>query len=168
MRGSIRVLAPVVLLLLSTMVAAEQSLTAIQAKPPADDFALIDLQGKIHRLEDFRGKPLIVNFWATWCPPCRREMPSMERAWQQLQTQGVAMVAIDVGEDEAAVAGFLEQTPVSFLMLLDKDSSVVQSWPVLGLPTTFVVDAQGRFVYKAVGGREWDDPALLQQVLDLR
>jgi len=111
---------------------------------------------------------VIVNFWATWCPPCREEMPSMQRAWEQLQAEGVMMLAVNVGESADTVFQFTANYPVDFPLLLDLDSSVLGQWPVQGLPATFVVDSEGRIAYRAIGGREWDDPQLLAPVLKLR
>jgi peroxiredoxin len=145
-----------------------QSLTPIPERPVAPEFSLVDAGGKTHRLADYRGRPVIVNFWATWCPPCREEMPSMQRGWEQVREAGVAMLAINVGEDEATVAAFTATYAVDFPLLLDPDSAVAQSWPVKGLPTTFVVDPAGRLVYRAIGGRAWDDPGLLDQVRALK
>ncbi len=141
-----------------------RGLTEIPQRPLAPDFTLRDLDGNRHRLSDYRGRVVIVNFWATWCPPCRAEMPSMQRAWERLRKEGVVMLGIDVGEDEDTVFQFTADYPVEFPLLLDQDSSVIGRWPVRGLPTTFVVDPQGRLAYRAIGGREWDDPALLEQV----
>jgi peroxiredoxin len=167
----IQILRPLSFLLLSALAAlagaADQGLTALPERPEAPDFTLPDVDGNIHKLSDYRGKVVIVNFWATWCPPCRKEMPSMQRAWEQLRDQGVVMLAIDVGEDEDTVFAVLGQTPVEFPLLLDEDSAVTTAWPVRGLPTTYVVDTQGHLAYRAVGGREWDDPALLAQVREL-
>jgi thiol-disulfide isomerase/thioredoxin len=116
-----------------------------------------------------RGKPLIVNFWATWCPPCRAEMPSMERAWQELADEDILLIGINVGENADTVNGFIEQVPVSFPLPMDTDSQLTQTWPLLrGLPTTFVVDPDGRLVYIATGEREWDDPVLLDLVRALK
>ncbi len=145
-----------------------KGLTEVPGKPSAPDFELSDLDGKIHHLSDYRGKVLIVNFWATWCPPCREEMPSMERAWQKIKDDGMAMIAINVGEDEDTIFQFTASYPVTFPLLLDQDSEVVGPWGVRGLPTTYVVDPQGRVVYRAIGGREWDDPALLDKVRALK
>jgi len=146
---------------------AEQSLTPIPQAPLAPDFDLAGPHGERYRLADLRGQPLIVNFWATWCPPCRAEMPSMQRAWEELADEGIQVIGINVGEDRDTVKAFLEQVPVEFPLPMDRDSKVTQSWPVRGLPTTFVVDADGRLVYKAAGEREWDDPALLELVREL-
>jgi len=145
-----------------------EGLTPVAGKPQAPDFRLTDADGNSHRLADYRGKVVIVNFWATWCPPCRAEMPSMQRAWEQLQSEGITMLAINVGEDEDTIFQFTANYPVEFPLLMDLDSKVTGKWPLRGLPTTFVVDPQGRLVYRAVGGREWDDPELLEPVRALR
>jgi len=161
----------VLLVLVSSATLAQvpgKGLTPLPKGELAPDFELVDSDGAIHRLADYRGKVLIVNFWATWCPPCRAEMPSMERAWAEVKNEGIAMLAINVGEDEDTVFQFTASYPVTFPMLLDLDSSVVQAWPVKGLPTTFVVDPEGRLAYRAIGGREWDDPALLDLVRALK
>ncbi len=160
----------ILLLLAGTVLAQEpgRGLTPLEGRLAAPDFTLPDLDGEPHRLADYRGKVVIVNFWATWCPPCRAEMPSMQRAWERLREQGVVMLGIDVGEDEETVFQFLADYPVEFPLLLDRDSRVIEAWGVRGLPTTFVVDPEGRLVYRAVGGRQWDSPRLLKAVLALR
>ncbi|HHH12749.1 MAG TPA: TlpA family protein disulfide reductase [Thiolapillus brandeum] len=145
-----------------------KGMTEVPDRPQAPDFTLRDLDGNEHRLADYRGKVLIVNFWATWCPPCRAEMPSMERAWQKTKDKDVVLIAINVGEDEDTIFQFTADYPVTFPLLLDENSEVVGPWGVRGLPTTYVVDPDGRIVYRAIGGREWDDPALLEKVLELR
>ena len=145
-----------------------QTLTPVADRPLAPPFDLKGPEGEPIRLADFLGKPVIVNFWATWCPPCREEMPSMQRAHEQISKEGMAVIAINVGEDADTVAQFLGQVPVEFPLPLDETSAVVMSWPVRGLPTTFVVDPAGRLAYVATGGRAWDDPALLDQVRALR
>lgn len=148
--------------------AEQQSLTPIPNTPMAPDFTLDDLNGDAHSLSDYRGRVVILNFWATWCPPCRREMPSMERAWQQLKKHDVVMLAVDVGEDLDTVYTFLADYPVSFPLLLDEDAQVVGKFPVRGLPTSYVIDPEGRLVYQAIGGREWDEPEILEKVRALR
>ncbi len=145
-----------------------QLLSPIPNKPMAPDFTLKDLDGRSHRLSDYRGQAVVLNFWATWCPPCRREMPSMERAWQRLQKKGAVILAVDVGEDLDTVYTFLADIPVSFPLLLDEDAEIVSRFPIRGLPTTYVVDPSGHLVYQAVGGRDWDDPEVLKTILDLR
>jgi len=141
-----------------------QTLTPLPEPIPAPDFQLADLDGQRHTLSALRGKVVIVNFWATWCPPCREEMPSMQRAWEQLRNRGVVMLAINVGEDEDTVFNFTANYPVDFPLLLDEESQVINQWPVRGLPSTFVIDNKGRIIYRAIGGREWDSESMLAPV----
>ncbi|MCP4390378.1 MAG: redoxin domain-containing protein [Gammaproteobacteria bacterium] len=160
-----------VLVLSSLPSAAQQAgagLTRLADAPLAPDFSLLDMDGAVYRLSDYRGRVVIVNFWATWCPPCREEMPSMQRAWEQLRPEGILMFGINVGEDGDAIFQFTADYPVDFPLLMDSDSAVTGQWPVRGLPTTFVVDPAGRLVYQAIGSREWDDPALLALVRALK
>ena len=147
---------------------ADQSLTPVAERPAAPDFDLKDPDDRPQRLADYRGKAVILNFWATWCPPCREEMPSMQRAHEAVVDDGIAVIAINVGEDADTINQFLADTPVAFPLPMDLDSRVVQSYPVRGLPTTFVIDPEGRLTYVATGGREWDDPKILDQVRALK
>ena len=147
---------------------AGRGLTKLADTPQAPEFVLRDLDGNQHRLSDYRGQVVIINFWATWCPPCREEMPSMQHAWESLKNDGIHMLAINVGEDEDTIFQFTANYPVDFPLLMDSDSGVINQWPVRGLPTTFVVDPKGRISYRAIGGREWDDPALLSLVRALK
>lgn len=166
-----RVLLSVVVFFSLTVSHAQQvgkGLTPLPDKPPAPDFFLTDLDGNQHRLSDYRGQVIIINFWATWCPPCREEMPSMQRAWEQLEKEGILMFGIDVGEDEDTIFLFTANYPVEFPLLMDRDARATNQWPVRGLPTTFVVGPKGRISYRAIGGREWDDPALLTLIRALK
>ena len=168
--ASLRWLTLAILLLssvFSVSYGARESLTLVKGKPPALDFSLPDMDGEMHKLSDFRGKTVIVNFWATWCPPCRAELPSMNRAWSQIKNDNVVMIAVNVGEDEDTIFSFMGDYPIDFLMLMDQDSKVTESWPVKGLPTTYVVDPQGRLVYRAIGSREWDSKKMLDKVRQL-
>ena len=147
----------------------QQGMTVVAEKPAAKNFALKDMDNKNWRLSDLKGKVVLVNFWATWCPPCRAELPSLERLWQLLNKEDFVVLAINVGESADTIfpfTGMLEPSP-TFPILLDLDSSVLSSWPVMGLPTTFILDRQGRIAYRAVGGREFDDPALVNQIREL-
>ena len=92
----------------------------------------------------------------------------MERAWQKLRHEDIVMLAINVGEDEDSVFEFTASYPVEFPLLLDRESAVIRSWPVRGLPTTFVIDPQGKIVYRAIGGRDWSAPEVLQKIRALR
>lgn len=145
-----------------------QPLHAVPGTPMAPDFTLKDTNGKLYKLTDYRGKVVIVNFWTTWCPPCRFELPSMERAYQQFKAEDVEILAINVGEDADTIFTFTVDYPVTFPLLMDLDSRVINDYPVIGLPTTYVIDTRGRLVYRAIGTREWDDPDLVRKVMALK
>ena len=134
----------------------------------APDNILLSLDGKKHTLADYRGKPVIVNFWATWCPPCREELPSMNRAWEKIKNEGIAMIAINLAETDDTVTPFLDKHPIDFTVLLDSQGQAAQDWGVQGLPTTFVVSPEGKVVYQVVGGRAWDNDDLLDMVRALK
>ena len=151
-----------------SLLAAPINLTKLEVPQPAPNFRLIDLDNKIHTLKDFKGKPLIVNFWASWCKPCREELPALNRAWAKVKDQGVQMLAINIGEDPNAVFNFIREYPIDFRILLDPQSDELANWQMLGLPTTFIIDTYGRVVYQAIGEREWDNDELLTKVLVLR
>lgn len=138
----------------------------------APEFSLLDFDGKSHRLSDYKGKVVIVNFWATWCPPCRDEMPSMEKARRLFESNAttknkIVILAINVGEDADTIFTFTADYPVEFTLLLDLDSQVIKQWPVIGLPTTFIVDPKGNIVMRAIGSREWDDANIVKQLTAL-
>ena len=159
-----RLLLSILIAIFSSLSMAQQAgkgLTPLPDRPPAPDFVLMDMDGNQHQLSNYLGRVVIVNFWATWCPPCRAEMPSMQRAWEQLEKEGILMLGINVGEDEDTIFQFTANYPVAFPLLLDQDSKVINQWPVRGVPTTFVVDPKGRIAYRAIGGIQWDDPELL-------
>lgn len=145
-----------------------QTLTPLAKPFAAPAFTLRGEDGKTYRLADYRGKVVVLNFWATWCPPCRYEMPSMERAHKKVQNEGIALLAINVGETEDQIFEFTGRYPVTFPLLLDSDGAVIRRYAVVGLPTTFVIDPRGRVTHRAVGGREWDDEKLLAQLRQLR
>jgi len=152
------------LLLLSANLHAASLLSAVAGRPEAPDFSLTDLNGQSHRLSDYRGKVVVVNFWATWCPPCREEMPSLDRAAQRLARDGILVLGVASGESLEKVAAFQGRFPVGFPLLPDASGKVMRGWPGVGLPNTFVVDRRGRIAYAAGGRREWDDPQLLAPI----
>lgn len=137
-------------------------------RPIAPDFSLLNLDDEPVALSDFKGKVVIVNFWATWCPPCRYEMPSMQRAWEKLQEKDVMMLAVHVGGKSDKIWAFVGDYEITFPVLIDPKSKTADAWPLKGLPTTFVIDPKGRIAYRAIGGREWDDEELLKTVYALQ
>lgn len=135
--------------------------------PALPDFALPDMHGTIHNLSDYQGKVVLLNFWATWCPPCVKEMPSMQRLEKQLQGEDFTILAVNMGEDENTINAFLERYPVDFTILLDKDGKVLTSWKIVAFPTTFLIDREGRISHALFGGLEWDEPDAVDVVKSL-
>lgn len=131
---------------------------------PAPAFSLQDINGKTHTLADYKDKVLVVNFWATWCAPCIKEMPSLQRAWEHLRESNIEVIAINMGETQEDIMGFLEKRPVEFPLLLDTEMSQSAEWKIKGLPTTFIIDGAGQIVYTVIGDKEWDDPVILEQI----
>ncbi len=147
------------------------SLTRLPTPIPAPDFTLEDMDGERHTLSKLRGKVVMVNFWATWCPPCREEIPSMEAVYQDLREQGFVVLAINQWETPDHVFSYMGQLEVypGFPILFDRDSSVSDAFGVKGLPTTVLIDKQGRVVYRAVGGRNFNHPevrALIRELIE--
>lgn len=144
-------------------------LLPVEGTPPAPDFTLTDTTGQDHTLSDYRGKVVIVNFWASWCAPCRKEMPSMQRAWEQLQDQQVVLLAVNWGDDLPGVERFIAGLPpLEFPLLFGGDEDMISDWGVRGLPTTLVIDPQGRMALQLIGDAEWDSDEIMAQVLALR
>jgi peroxiredoxin len=146
----------------------DRGLILVETLRVAPAFTARDIQGNTHELAIYRGKVLIVNFWATWCAPCVLEMPSLQRAWEQVRDDGIQVLAINMGQSSEDIALFTNKYPVDFPILLDRDVSIADSWSVRGLPTTYVVDVAGCLRLKAIGERDWDDPELLGRVRALR
>ena len=110
---------------------------------PAPDFTLMTVDGKQVSLSQFKGKPVIINFWATWCPPCRLEMPALEEISHQAADKGFIILAVDQEEDAATVKSFLTQNQYDYLSVLDINGAVSTMYQVSGIPTSIFVDANG-------------------------
>ncbi len=145
------------------------NLTVVRSVVPAADFELQNMDEEIVKLTDFRGKVVLINFWATWCPPCIREMPSMERLQQKVEADDFKVIAINQMEspdDVFAFTGQLEMDP-TFEILFDANSKVSQNYAVRGLPTTYLIDKKGNIRYRAVGGREFDHAEVVKIIKQL-
>jgi peroxiredoxin len=145
------------------------NLTEVKKVIPASDFALQDMDEVVVKLSDYRGKVVLLNFWATWCPPCIREMPSMERLHQQVDADEFKVIAVNQMEDVDQVFAFTGQLEVdpTFEILFDKSSQVSRDYAVRGLPTTYLIDKKGNIRYRAVGGREFDHAEVIKIIKQL-
>ena len=121
--------------------------------------SLVDVEEQPISLESFKGKVILLNFWATWCPPCIKEMPSMERLRNQLTGKPFEVVAINVGESPTTVSSFMLEldTELTFPILLDQDAKSFGQLGLRGLPMTLILDHEGNIIEKVLGGRDWDD-----------
>lgn len=144
-------------------------LSPLPTPVPAPAFTIKDMDDEPHSLADYRGKVIMLNFWATWCPPCRREMPSMERVQQNMEGKDFVVIAVNQMEtpnDVFAYTGQLEVDP-TFTILFDRLSDVSQAYRVNGLPTTYLIDKNGNIRYRAIGGREFDHPNVEKLITEL-
>lgn len=119
-------------------------------------FKLKDLNGSEVTLSDYKGKIVFLNFWTTWCPTCRIEMPSMEKLHQKFKDQNFAMVTVNLQESASQVKEFFKEYKLTFTALLDSDGEVGIKHKIYSIPTTFILDKEGRIIARAVGPREWD------------
>lgn len=127
---------------------------------PAPPFALPDLDGKTVRLEDFRGKVLLLFFWATWCPFCREELPGLLKVARPLESDGLAVLLVDIREGEELVRRTVQERGYHARVALDRTGDVAgKSYGVWGTPTVVLVDRQGRMIGYAFGSRNWDSQA---------
>ena len=145
-------------------------LTRLEPPVTAPGFSLTDMDGEQHTLDDYRGKVIMLNLWATWCPPCRREIPSMESIFQDLKDKGFVVLAVNQFETPDHVFAYMGQLSVypTFPVLFDRDSQVSELYGVKGLPTTLLINKQGQVAYRALGGRDFDHPrvrAIVNQLL---
>ena len=121
----------------------------------APDFTLKDLYGNSVSLQDLRGKVVFLNFWATWCPPCRLEMPTMEELHKEFGDQGLVILAINYRENPAEIKAFFEQHQLTFPALLDPEGKVLDLYKAWSLPTTYLINKNGEIVGKVIGYRDW-------------
>jgi thiol-disulfide isomerase/thioredoxin len=125
---------------------------------PAPDFTLPTLEDGSLRLADLRGKVVLVNFWATWCIPCRTEMPALEALYQRYQARGLEIVAVNLDTiSTAGVEAFTKEVRVTFPIALDPTWSAAKAYRVHGLPTSYLIDRAGQVVVREVGERDWSD-----------
>ena len=134
---------------------------------PTPALELSDLGGARHRLADYRGKVVLVNFWATWCTPCREEMPSIEQLKKALAGRPFAVLAVNVDEPDSRVRNFLSQLPLDFTVLMDPGKQATAAWKVRILPASFLVARDGRVRYTVTGELDWANEHVIKLVSEL-
>lgn len=128
----------------------------------APDFTLADMDGETFALESARGKWVFLHFWASWCGPCREEMPALQRMHEQFKDDQLVMVLVNTAEDEDTIFSFLAEIGMDMSSLMDRDGLVTEKYKPRGLPTTILIDPKGNVQYQAIGGREWHQPVYIE------
>lgn len=147
------VIRSVILLLLGAAVAytlyanfTKEDVKKVAIGDKAPDFVLVDMNGEKHRLSDYEGQGVFLNFWGTWCKPCEREMPYMDNQYKQFKDKGVQVLAVNVGESDLAVTKFIDKHNLSFPVVIDKDGQVQTAYKIGPLPATYMIDKDGKVV----------------------
>jgi thiol-disulfide isomerase/thioredoxin len=133
----------------------------------APSFSLQDTRGSLHESDDYRGRVVLVNFWASWCPPCIQEMPGLMRLKQKLAGLPFEVLAVNVGERKYKVWKFAKLVSFDLPILLDIDKATFRSWDVKVLPTSFLIDADGLVRYRVQGDLEWDSNEIVELLRSL-
>jgi thiol-disulfide isomerase/thioredoxin len=150
--------------LLLSCAASGADLSPYAAAPQAPPVRLQDPAGREHRLEDYRGNLVLVNFWASWCPPCIREMPSIRRLAERLDGRPFRVLAVNVRQSAAMARRFRSSLGEAAIILADDRGEVFDAWGGQIMPTSFLVDAEGRLRYRAYGEVEWDGPEAIELI----
>jgi peroxiredoxin len=151
-----------------TTEAAPYRLIPVPGEPAAPNFSLKALSGPSRTLEALKGQVVLVNFWASWCPPCIEEMPSMNRIYRRYREQGLEILGINFQEEPEQIDRFLQRVAVEFPVLFDRDGAVAHQWSVFSMPTSFLLDRQGRVRYAISRSIHWDlaeSRTVLEQLL---
>jgi len=136
-------------------------------RPETPPLTLKDPDGRTHALADYRGKVLLINFWAAWCEPCREEMPAMRTLRERLAGQPFAVLVVNHGESASRVREFLAREHLAFTALLDPNTEAARAWRVRVLPGSFLVDADGRVRYSVIGEFDWTSDEAMRVVREL-
>ncbi len=121
----------------------------------APGVSLNDVAGRTHHLSEYQGGAVLLNFWATWCVPCRTEMPSMERAYRRLKEKGLVVLAVSMDVGRGPVEVVVKEKGLTIPVLLDPQGECSRAYRVLGLPTSYLIDREGRLVAREIGPRDW-------------
>lgn len=163
-----KLLAVVVLVLISSLaVAGAAKLKAFKGSQQTPGLVLKDLNGKTHDLSQYKNQVVLVQFWATYCTPCRTEMPSMNRLQRKLEGKPFKILAVDMAEEKAEVMAFVKQVKPEFTILLDPEGTSIGQWKVFAAPANFIIGKDGKIKYTLYGGVEWDSKEIVDALLKL-
>jgi thiol-disulfide isomerase/thioredoxin len=143
------------------------NLEPMKDNSPTPDFTLVDPAGKKTALKEFRGKLVMLNFWASWCIPCREEMPAMERLYDQYKSKGFTIVAVNVKDKQKDALAFLKELKITYPVVLDPEGEVGLLYGAWGLPTTYLIGPKGEGIARIWGPASWDSTGAKQLIQDL-
>jgi thiol-disulfide isomerase/thioredoxin len=142
-------------------------LTEYRGDTPTPPLELVDIHGQPHTLADYRGKVVLVNFWAGWCGPCLQEIPELIALAEILAERPFVILAVNTGEPDRKLTGYVKSMNEHMVILMDRESTAFERWNGIGLPSTFVLDASGKIRYEAFGPVNWDRPDVVATFTDL-
>jgi len=146
--------------------ATKEKVAVLSVGDEAPDFTLVDLNGDEHRLSDYKGQGVFLNFWGTWCKPCAKEMPAMDRQYEVFKDKGVQTLAVNIAQSDFEVQRFTDQYGLDFPVVIDKTKSVMDAYNINPLPTTMLINPQGK-IEKIITGEmtEQDIAAFMEQIV---
>jgi cytochrome c biogenesis protein CcmG, thiol:disulfide interchange protein DsbE len=165
--GAVAVLLALVTLTAPAPRAAADASRFVPWKGETPTLSLKDVHGKVHALADYRGKVVLVNFWATWCEPCKDEMPSMVKLKEKLAAQPFEVLVVNFGESPSRVGEFLARENLTLTALLDPNKAAARAWRVRVLPGSFLLGRDGRARYTVIGELDWATETAVQKVREL-
>ncbi len=161
-----RLFSPITMICLTfLLVACDQRPKVAEIDKPAPDFTLVDTKGKTWNLAELRGQVVFLNFWATWCPPCREEMPSMQTVHASMPNDKFTMLAVLNNDDPTLAIAMAAKIGATFPILVDPENKVAQAYGLTGLPETHIIDKQGVIRKKFIGAVQWDSAESLQMLM---
>lgn len=164
----IGVVALVFAVIVGTVLMKRQDFALVEAGSESIDFTLPSLSGEEKSLADYKGKVVFLNFWATWCEPCKEEMPSMEAIYRELKPQGFEIVAVSIDKEGAKIVEpFVKEYDITFDILLDRSGKYKEKYKTTGVPETLIIDQNGVVAERVIGQRDWSKVSNLKTVLSL-
>lgn len=140
----------------------------LQVGDKAPDFVLVDMKGEKHQLSDYKGQGVFLNFWGTWCKPCEREFPLMDKHYQEYKEKGLEILAVNIGESNFAVQKYVDRKSLRFPVLIDNNKSVMETYNINPLPTTLLINPEG-FIEKVITGEMSEETikAYMEQIIPI-
>ncbi len=173
---ALRALALLLLSLLFFLSSTFWPFCSVHASPPspfdldmlmgqkAPEFSVKDIHGNLVSISSLKGNVILLNFWATWCPPCVSEMPSMDRLYQSFRHKGLTVIGVSMDGSVSAVKSFIKKNPVSFIVIVDSKQAISRSYKAFMTPLTFIIDKRGIVIDKYFGEQDWTDSGIVKKI----